>query len=284
MLRSLRNTFLLLTAWLCLAVQVKAEYLLSDLNFDVGSWEVVGVSLHNYAAVPLQQEIGTFVLRNVDAMKQMQQEWNLSPTYEDHCDYHYVLKFYRDKQLVKSLKINLQCNYITAGAMSYGFDPQLLVKHQDFLRQTPWSFVRYTDLTKLRNAMTKLKSTPNIYIFQDVRPYEYDGVFTLRTDGHAWNVNRDSLRTEMEKQVKQLSGNDNFYLVPYLLFMDNNWKLSFRFDVYCNEDLYTNYATQAKKNVSVKWQRHFAIPNDFVIVTIVGLNQDMYNKLIYGAQ
>ncbi|MEL7340715.1 MAG: hypothetical protein AAGM67_09535, partial [Bacteroidota bacterium] len=66
-----------------------AKNILADLTLNKGDWALVGVPLHNYQLIPIQQELGTFITKNKRLLAQLQTDWDFERTFEDDCDYHY---------------------------------------------------------------------------------------------------------------------------------------------------------------------------------------------------
>lgn len=256
--------------------------LLADLNLGRGTWEMVAVSLHNHNIVDLQNQLGTFVLDNPEVLTDMQRDWAFRPMYEDYCDYHYILKFYQDKRLVKSLKVNLHCNYITDGVLSYHFAPEALTKHKAHFRRVSWAMRKYTDLAKLREAVDKLEQLPDVYFYQDVRPYRYDGYFTMKSDNLPWNVDRDSLIRATEGQLRAATGSNDFFVHPYIYYMVGEREISFRFQVFTSRQTGERYARHGQHLVT-EWRPHLKTPGDFVLLTMVGISQRRYNQVVYGS-
>lgn len=261
--------------------RVNAKHLLADLNFDSGTWEMVCISVYNHNPSKLQQRLGTFALQSKRILREMQQNWNFRPMYEDHCDYHFVLKFYRDKELMKTLRVNVVCNYISEGVFSYDFNPELLLANETHHQKQPWSLVRFKSLEQLRAAVPRLQAAPMVYIYQDVKPYEHDGYFILGTPDLHWNVDRDSVLKAVQARVRQKFGDDRFYVVPYIFFMNEKYEISLRFIVYCSKEQARKFGD---KDVRASWRSHFDYrdPDDLIEIVVVGVDDKSYFKVVYG--
>lgn len=281
--RAWYSMVLVLVFSLSWGTKVQAKNLLADLDLSKGNWEMVGVKLYNYKMTPIQEELGTFVLQNPNALKKMQAKWDFAPCFEDYCDYHYALKFYRNKQLVKTLKVNLVCGYITEGLLSYKFDPALFTEHKSHYGRLPWSRIHFSDMERLRTALKKLQATPEVYMYQDVKPFAYDGYFVLGIDGLKWSVNRDSIMKVVGQKVEKLTGSNNFYIEPLLFFMNEKFELSFRFNIYCDEKFANKYIKGDPKNVTAEWRSHFEYLDDddkTIMLVVIGVNQEKYNRIV----
>jgi hypothetical protein len=265
----------------------RAKYVLEDLNLDDGAtWELIGVRLHNYNMVRAQEEWGTFICRDLGALKQMQQTWNLAPMYEDWCDYHYSLKIYRNGRLMKTLRANLKCNYLTIGYMSYKFDESYLRQHARSFKPMNWSDITFTDMFKLRKALKRFEGDATVYLYDDAKPYFEDGYFVVGIDNLHWSANRDSVMRALADELRRLTQSEAYYFQPHVTFMDDKMRFSFRFNVYCSEELYNRYkqARPSMGTVTAHWRSHFAFWHSpeppSVKITVVGMTQDKYKRLM----
>lgn len=272
---------LLLTLIFWDVCQVKAKQLLADLNLDSGTWELVCISVYNHNPSKLQQRLGTFVIQNKRVLKDIQQTWDFAGMYDDHCDYHFVIKLYRDKELMKTFRVNVVCNYISEGVFSYEFNPDLLLVHETYHQKLPWSLVRYKTLQGLRNALPFLEEAHQVYIYQDIKPYLHDGYFILATEDLPWNVDRDSILKSIQNQLRSKLTHDRFYVVPYIFFMNEKEQISLRFIVYCSE-------ADAKKwggrQVQANWRSHQDNRDlgDLFELVVIGVDDQNYYKIVYG--
>ncbi|MBX3102005.1 MAG: hypothetical protein KF690_05815 [Bacteroidetes bacterium] len=274
---------LLWLAALCSPGPLFAEPLLADLELEEGVWELAVVSLHNYNASPLQEEYGTFLVRNTHALRQMKQSWQGHPFFEDNCDYHYALKFYQNRKLRKTLLLNLNCQYITEGMFSYTFDPQLLFRFRAYFERVPWSNINYSDIRKLRTAIQRLENQQQFYFYHDVKPYQYDGCFVLKTTGHKPDADRDSLVRVLADYIAWHAESRDFHIVPHLLYLDDRDRLAIRYEVYCNEDLARKYLGREQRNVVAWWRSHLEWidqENKTLTLTVVGISQKRYNQVM----
>lgn len=276
----------LILLFLCYGLQAKPdlqEPVLGFMKLDEGEWEMAAVSLHNYNPLPVQRLLGTFFIRNEEVLAQMQQKWQLTPLYDDNCDYHYALKFYKDHQLVKTLMLNLHCQYVSDGMFSYTLDPQLLLTYQEHFQKVPWSYISFKDLRLLRRAMRKIEEHPDYYFYHDVEPYRYDGRFVVRTTGHSWDTDIDSVRAELAERISGITGSDHFYIISQVLFVDDSSRFTYRHDVYCSEELGKRYATREPKNLVNGWRHHFDLIYDqekSITLVVVGINKLRYLQLM----
>ena len=86
------------------------------------------------------------LFRLINNLNLMKKQWNVVPFYQDNCEYHYVLKFYNGKKLIKTLKVNLFCNYVTEDVFSYTFDPIWLTQRRSLYQNVNWSKFSFSDL------------------------------------------------------------------------------------------------------------------------------------------
>jgi hypothetical protein len=272
-----------LTLWLGATHQAEARFILNDLNFNDGAqWEMVGVSLYNFKESPYQKEIGTFTLNNLQLLRKAQQEWNLEPMHQDHCEHHYALKFYRNKHLVKTLRVNLECQYITEGLYSFKFLPQMLLEMKSSFKRIPFSTVHYRDLNRLRKAIDIIKRTPGVYLYNDVEKYRHDGFFVLKTPTVPWNVDRDSLMQAVKNDLRQKVNTTDFHVEPYLFYFEDSTHLSFRYFVYCSQSFAALFETKSRM-MTAHWRSHLAFkdPGDErVSVVVIGVDRRRYHELV----
>ncbi|MDX2063080.1 MAG: hypothetical protein SFY70_08475 [Bacteroidia bacterium] len=267
---------------LCFGLQARGYALFAGFDFNDGArWELVCVSLHNYALTPQQSVYKTFVVRDVPTLKTAQQLWDFPLMFRDVCDYHYALKLYRDGELVKSLLLNLRCNYITVGAFSYSFDPNLFEALAQQRTPLPWSRVWFTELPRIQLALARLAADPTVYFYHDVQPYRYDGYFLYATAGLPIRTNRDSLLKAVPRQVAQAAGQplDSVYAQPHLFTLEDDNTLDFRYRVYCSRATYEAFRAAQPQHVRVSWRGHFEFDPKLPIV-VVGINEEKYYRLL----
>jgi len=256
---------------------------LNALDLAQGHWEMAAVRLHNYKQLPLQEELGTFLVQDPQVLAQMQVAWKQQPFYEDYCDYHYALKFYRDRQLVKTLLLNLDCGYITDGQLNYRFAPEQLVRFRAHFVRVPWSHIRFTDLKLMRKAIDKIAAQPNYYFYSETTPYHYDGCFVLKTTRHTWDEKLDSIQDVLRAHIAHYAGRNDFYIQSKLLFADDAGRISYRHDVYCNKGLAARYLAQDERNLVCGWQSHFELVGEAqpsLGLVVVGINEAGYKQLM----
>lgn len=248
-----------------------AKKVLDDLDFSKGKWEVVGVSLHNYVLLPIQKEMGCFVIKDMEAMKTMQQTWDFEQMFDDYCDYHYALKFYQNGKLIKTLRINLFCNYISDGGLSYHFKLNFLTEYRNLHQRLYLSRINFKSIERLRKAIDILYTTPDVYFYHDPSHYKYDGFFMIGEDNLPWNVNRDSVLQSVRERVSRVCETQDFYLKQYVYFIEKGIQ-SIRYEVYCSEKIAKKYP---ERGVLAPWRNHFAY-TDVIQMVIVGINKSQY--------
>jgi hypothetical protein len=252
---------------------LSAKRLLDDLDLTTGRWEMIGVSLTNYQQVPIQDKLGTFILSDPTIIKQMQQKWDFEEVYEDYCEYHYALKFYRNGELQKTLRANLLCNYITDEAFSFKFSEREFVEFQRYFKPIRWSRIRFSDLDVLQTAVTQLDRMPGVYWYGDVKQYNFDGEFSIAVNELPWNANRDSVVQEITGYIQGRTGRDDFYITQkYWTFSEDMEKMSLKLNVYCNEEFYRKYALGG---VITNW-RSLLNEQNFVQIVVIGMSREEY--------
>lgn len=253
------------------------KILLQDLDFSDGEWELVGVSLHNYWIVPIQNEIRHFVLRNREILQDMKKNWVFEQTYNDYCEHHYALRFYKNGKMMKFLKINLHCGYISDGGLSYKMDSTQFVKYKKYFFPLKLSRVGYRSLTNIRKAINILLQQKDVWLYYDHIPYNYDGFFVVKIDSLPWNANRDSVQLEMKKKITSLTASSNFYLKQFIYFIDDGIQ-SIRYEVYCSKEL----AQKVPDNmITAGWRGHFEF-SDRIDLIFVGISKSEYFQLVKG--
>jgi hypothetical protein len=271
----MRNLLVLVFFFLSFSL-VKADKILNDLELNSGEWVMVGVPIHNYQLMPIQQELGTFICKDVSFMREIQKQWDFEYTNEDKCDYHYAIKFYHNKQIVKTITLNLHCGYVTNDGLSYTFDPTIFNRFKQVSKPVDWSRISFEDDAVLKKAIKTLSVTNDVLWYEDVQPYQYKGYFTMSYSRLPWDVDLDSLHKEVENEVKSKTGNKEFYvqLKGYSVENDNMYV---SFQVNCNEEL----AKKANKipATATKWKAHLEKGQKLYVVAI-GLNETKYRKLM----
>lgn len=258
---------------------LQAKKLLDDVDFESGRWEMIGVSLTNYQLMDIQIDLGTFIMTDQYRLKELKEKWDFEEVYEDYCDYHYALKFYRDGELQKTLRVNLLCNYITDGAFSYGFDINYFTEFQRYYKPIRWSRIRFKDLDLLQVAVDQLDNLPSVYWYGDVKQYNFDGDFSITVDDLPWNANRDSVVAEVTDRIRNDLGQDDFYVTQkYWLLSDDFETMTLRLNVFCSEDMYQNYMAE---DVITRWRNHFS-EMSFVQIVVIGLSKKEYFQTMPG--
>lgn len=252
-----------------------ADKVISDLNFLTGDWALVGVPIHNYQMLPIQEELKTFISKDRALMLEIQAKWDLPITYEDKCDYHYALKFYKDGELVKTLNLNLYCGYLSSGGMAYEFNPIEFERFRSRSAPVSWSRISFADLGRLKDVVSKLDGTDEVYWYEDVEPYRYSGFFVLSVNQLPWNADLDSLQREVEQTVRKRGGSNQFYVKKYFHLIQGD-QLFARYLVNCEETL----AKRIEKNdYQLGWRSHLQ-NTDSVRIVAIGISQRRYWELM----
>lgn len=266
--------FIIFLVFLLSANLITAKNILGDLPLQKGEWALVGVPLHNYQLIPLQQELGTFITTNKSLLNDLQSEWDFEQTFEDDCDYHYSLKFYQDKQLVKTVLLNLHCGYVTIEGRSYRFFPEDFDRLKNQASSISWSRISFGDLSVLKKAVITLSSSPEVYWYEDVKQYEYDGFFMLNLNNLPWNSDLDSLQQRLQSAIERKTGSTDFYLQEYFHIVQGE-KMSARYLVNCDASTGESLSAYAM----VPWRSHLH-NRDSVRILAIGLDRRKYQKLM----
>jgi hypothetical protein len=254
---------------------VHAFQILENLDFSRGEWTVIGVPLHNYKQLPIQQDLGTFVLRDANLMQVLQNEWDFDMTFDDKCDYHYALKFYRDGQLMRTLDLNLFCGYLTYEGLSYRFDPQAFSVIQRQAQRVDWSRITFGDLDVLKRAVETLDRSEEVYWYEDVYQYTYPGFFMLSINGLPWYTDRDSLQHVVSDKLVERVGSSDFYLQEYFHVIRND-QVFIRYIINCEPELADRLDP---RYIHVGWRSHLH-NRDSISILAIGINEDRYRRLM----
>ncbi|MCB9234876.1 MAG: hypothetical protein H6581_24695 [Bacteroidia bacterium] len=264
-------------AFLFLSVsRMQATPLLDDLDLSSGRWVMIAVSLHNYHPMPIQEELGTFMIEDRYILKQIQNEWDFEEMYDDYCDFHYAVKFYKDGELMKTLRVNLLCNYIDMGGFSYSFTESDFMRHKRYFTPVKWSRIRFHDLDLLKVAVHKIDEIPNVYWYGDTRQYNFKGSFMIGRNHLPWNVNRDSVVQDITNELQAKYGRDDFMVETHVWYLSDDFEeMSMRFNVYCNDDFYNTYKADTVNYVMAHWRDHLS-EQSFVQVVVIGMSKEDY--------
>lgn len=254
---------------------IQAEKLLADLDLAQGKWVLVGVSLHNYHPLPIQEQVGTFIMADSYILKQIQQKWDFEEVFEDYCDYHYALKLYKDGELVRTFRVNLLCDYISNEGLSYRFSEKEFTEFRRYFKPIKWSRIRFKDLDLLKASVARLENIPNVYWYGDVKQYNFSGSFSVGIDHLPWNADKDSVIAAFSEQLTKATGREDFYanLKYWRVSEDLEW-MDLRLNLYCNEEFFKKYTLD---NVITNWRNHFS-SQSFVQIVVIGLSQEDYYK------
>ena len=252
-----------------------AHKVIGDLDFSSGQWALVGIPVHNYRMLPIQSSLSTFITKDKAFIREIQGRWDLEMTFEDKCDYHYELKFYRNGHLQRTLKVNLHCGYVTYDGLSYSFSPSEFERFRAFANPIDWSRISFGDIGMLKRAIKALDTSPGVYWYDDVKQYYYSGFFLLSVNGLPWNANLDSLYQAVQVQVRQTVKSDNFYLQKYYHTIRGD-HMFVRYIVNCESPLASRYKVN---NKYMGWRSHLA-GKDSVRVVAIGVNRKRYWQLV----
>lgn len=258
----------------CLSIQVYARKVLSELDFSSGNWVMVGVSLRNAKLHPVQDTLGTFICKDKTVLNKIQSEWDFGPMFEDICDYHYAIKFYRDGELKLTLRVNLNCQYITLGGASFDFTAKDLLKYRPFFKPINWSRITFKNMDVLKEAVQKISQLPGVYGYLDLKPYQYSGYFTVGYDQVHWNADKDSLTRELMREIKNLSGRTDFYAAPTFVFVQGD-NMKIRYEVYCEKEFLDVY----RGPVTAGWRSHMEYVDQIQII-VIGMGREAYQKIM----
>lgn len=265
---------LLIGFLIVLVLPCEADNILKGMDFTRGRWAMVGVPIHNYKLMPIQEEMKTFISYDHVLMANLQQNWNFPVTYDDHCDFHYALKFYQNNVLIRTYEINLYCKYISLEGLSYEFPPEQLEQFRVQATTIPWSRISFSDMQMLQRAIFTLEKNPDVYWYEDVNPYKYPGFIMIGVDKLPWNANLDSLRTSLSGWVSQQTGRSEFYLTEHFHYFQNE-QLYVRYLVHCHESL----SWKLPPGTFLPWRSHL-FNQDSVVIVALGIDRDKYKRLM----
>ncbi len=251
-----------------------ADKVLSDMNFNQGQWVMIGIPIHNAQMLPVQEELGTFTIDERQVLLNTHQQWDLPLTFENKCDYHYELKFYKDGKLKRTFKINLFCGKLFDEGISYQFDPKLFEDIRRVAKPVDWSRITFNNLDILRKAISLLDQSPEVYWYKDVQPYYYSGYFLLRVVGIPWDANMDTVNNRIRNMISSKVNSNDFYLKEYLTSMSGEKKIV-KYAVYCNENISDRYGP----GKYIKWRSHF-YGKDSLQVVAIGIDLKRYQELM----
>lgn len=253
-----------------------AEKIIGDMDFTKGDWAMVGVPLHNYKKLPIQSELNTFISKDIGLMQEIQEGWDLDLTFENKCDYHYALKFYNGRELVRTITLNLYCGYATYEGLSYEFNPKEFEKLKRGSSQIPWSRISFSDTDLMKKAIDKLNNTEGIYWYEDVNQYKYPGYFMLSIGDLAWDFDGDSLFQAVSERVYELGSSKKYHVQEYYRQM-NGEKMMVRYIVSCEESLAKKLETRS--GAYLRWRSHL-YNRDKVSILALGIDENRYWRLM----
>jgi|GEM_PF-737372 len=268
------NKIILLIIVFSCANSLYARKVLSDINLNDGNWVMVGVSLRNAKLHPIQDSLGTFILKDKNILSRIQSEWDFSPMFDDVCDYHYALKFYRNGELKLTLRLNLVCEYIILGGAAFEFTPEDLLRYRTYYKPINWSRITFKNMDVMKEAVNRMLVLPGVYPYMDIKPYKYDGYFTIGYDRLHWNANKDSLTRELSKYVNEVTGRNDFHPVSTFVWVQGDL-MSIRYEVYCDEDFMRFYDGPTV----TEWRSHLEYLDNVQII-VVGLSKENYQKVM----
>ncbi|MEM9937060.1 MAG: hypothetical protein AAF824_25750, partial [Bacteroidota bacterium] len=232
----MRFTLIFFLNLLILLSPVKARQIISDLDFSKGDWALIGIPLHNYRNVPIQSELRTFISKDTRFFRELQRSWDFEMTFEDKCDYHYALKFYQNGELVKTLKLNLLCGYVNIDGLAFTFDPNEFTKFKYRAENVDWSRISFGDHANLKKAISILDKSKDVYWYDEVRQFKYQGFFMVSINKLPWSSDRDSLYSKVKDILAYQTRGGDFFLQEYFHEITGDY-LNVRYLVNCDEFL-----------------------------------------------
>ncbi len=208
-------------------------------------------------------------------MKELQTDWDLNLSFDDICDLHYALKIYHNQRLVRTLKLNLHCQYLSFDGFAYSFDPSEFTKFRAYAKPVPWSRIGFQDAQLLRKAIGTLEQRDWVYWYDDVYPYQYPGYFMLAIDELPWDTDRDSLFQVVGMKIMEKTGSRQFYLSEDF-HMTRGYKMDIRYLVNCDERL----AKKLKKYQHLPWRSHLDNEEGKVYIVAIGINEENFRQLM----
>lgn len=269
-------------AWLLFSGHTQ-ENILGNLDFTDGAeWALIGVPVTNYKMLPIQRELGTFITKDIEVMRKLQKEWNLQLTYDDKCDIHYLLKFYRNGKQETSLKVNLHCGYLDMDDQAYIFDPLDFNRFREGTEPIKWSKITFGNQELLQQAVRKMNNTQGVYWYENsIQSYMYPGYFMIQYQNLPWDANEDSLYTMAQVHLEMATGDTiNYYLERHLKEVSddlNTKRISYK--VHCDE-AFSAKAT-ALPNRYMRWRSHFE-GRDSISVIAIGVDKNRYEQIMRG--
>ena len=252
-----------------------AEHVLADMDFSKNNWVAIGIPLHNYQLLPIQKDLGTFIIKDMNLMREIQRDWDLKMTFEDKCDHHYSLKFYHAGQLKNTIKLNLYCGYLSYDGLAYEFRKHHFDQFVRNSRPIDWARITFGDPDLLARAVRALSATPDVYWYEDINPYLYAGFFMVIVKSMPWDTNLDSLDRVVKKAISIQARSDDFYLMRYLTDIVKG-KVYVRYKVNCDQGFSARIPFQ---NQYLTWRSHMA-NTDSVRVVAIGINRNRYQYIM----
>ncbi len=274
----MKSCFILHILLLLIVLNGSAEKILDDLEFNQGDWALVGIPVHNYKMVPIQQELRTFITRDKSFLNKLKESWDFNITFDDRCDYHYALKFYKENKLVKTVMLNLYCGYISANGFAYEFNPKDFESFKAQARPIKWSRISFGDLEVMKDAVKVLDDSPEVFWYDDVLQYTFSGFFMFSLNGIPWNADVDSLTNEVHDYIIEDTGSEDFHLKRYFHLIEGK-RMSVRYMVSCEEPFTDNFGS----NMYVQWRSHLQ-NTDSVRIVAIGIDQKRYWQLLNSNQ
>lgn len=242
--------------------------LLGDLDFREGDWTLIGVSLPNHISHPLQKQFPTFLIQDKQVLLQLQSLWQSTPTYQDHCDYQYVLKVYQGCRLRKTLRVHLSCGYITEGTISYHFSEEWLLGFISAFQPVFWGQAWFKEYTALRAAAEEILKECRLYPYEELTPYLYEGGFVIGADS-LLPFTADSVAQALIEQVKRVFPQDKAYVHRTWSFVDEKGRWFLRVQVACSEADFWRYGKGLP--LAVGWHSHL-MEGESVRVILLGIS------------
>ena len=262
----------------CMSLSAHAERILADLDFSQGEWTLAGLASEEHEIFASDEFMGPFVSTSSGLLMELQTSWDLPMVFFDSYSHHYELSLYENGQLRRKLLLNLIDQYVLIDGLSYELSASALHLLRSDTNPVKTGTVGFKDLVSLQEALDKTSLQENVFWYEDIHPYKFDGYLFIQKAGIPLLKDEDEVMRAIQQSLNTSIGEGKYYLKEYFTTTHGK-KKHMRFFVYCNAEA-DELPIEGKY---IRWRSHF-VDTDKIKLTILGKDQEGLEALLEEAE
>ncbi|MBI1838551.1 MAG: hypothetical protein HYR91_14905 [Flavobacteriia bacterium] len=209
---------------------------LKEFDFNDGGYSILGVKWGGLKN-SLLDSIGEFYTKDTSILNQIKTDWFFSiPGQMYACGYHYEIFICKNGLVLKSLRVNLECNEIVTDEAYFYFDSDKLRKFHGKFKIPLKKIETFENLTKARDYRDRILKNENLIMTPSPLWIKYEGEFdfTFKCNEKKKTCYRkeDRLKIMINNEITLNYPNEEFILTD----RGGSWTEILQ-TVYCNKSL-----------------------------------------------